>query len=105
MPRETDVIIVGAGAAGLAAAAALGEAGLGVTILEARNRIGGRIFTLHDPLYEAPVELGAEFIHGRPPEIWNLLKRRDVRIREMDGNNWCNALRLLRRGCAATPAE
>jgi len=90
MSRETDVIVVGAGAAGLSAAVALARAGLGVTIFEARERIGGRIFTLRDPVCQAPIELGAEFIHGRPPEIWNLLKAGKVRIREMYGDNWCS---------------
>jgi monoamine oxidase len=66
-----DVVVIGAGAAGLAAARALTRAGLAVTMLEARRRLGGRIHTLHNPLSPVPVELGAEFIHGRPPEIWN----------------------------------
>jgi monoamine oxidase len=66
-----DVLIVGAGAAGLAAARSLTRAGLSVTILEARNRLGGRIHTLQDPLSPVPVELGAEFVHGRAPQIWN----------------------------------
>jgi monoamine oxidase len=61
---------VGAGAAGLAAAVELGQAGLSVTVLEARDRIGGRIFTQSDPSSGAAIELGAEFIHGLPPEIW-----------------------------------
>jgi monoamine oxidase len=83
------VIIIGAGAAGLSAAAALGKAGVSVTLLEARDRIGGRMFTLLDPKLQAPIELGAEFIHGRPHEIWNLLKSHNVQITEMDGDNWC----------------
>jgi len=70
----TDVLIVGAGAAGLAAARALTRAGLHVLILEARHRIGGRIHTLHDPLSPVPIELGAEFIHGKPPEIWSYVE-------------------------------
>jgi monoamine oxidase len=89
MSKDPDVIAIGAGAAGITASIELARAGLAVTILEARDRIGGRIFTLHDPKCQAPVELGAEFIHGRPPEIWNLLKRREIRITEVDGDNWC----------------
>jgi monoamine oxidase len=86
---KPDVIIIGAGAAGVSAATGLASAGLSITLLEARDRIGGRIFTLRDPKLDAPIELGAEFIHGRPPEIFDLLKARQVQIREVDGDNWC----------------
>ncbi len=66
-----DVAVIGAGAAGLVAMRELDRAGISVIGLEARDRIGGRAFTLHDPLSAVPIELGAEFIHGRPPEIFN----------------------------------
>jgi monoamine oxidase len=89
MSNDFDAIIIGAGAAGLTAAAALGDAGLKVVVCEARDRIGGRMFTVHDPVCNAPVEFGAEFIHGKPPETWNLLKRRKIQVREVDGDNWC----------------
>src|SRR5260370_21099896 len=82
MSIAPDIVIIGAGAAGLAAAIELGRAGLAVLMLDARNRIGGRIFTLSDPVCHAPVELGAEFIHGRPPEIWNLLEKRRGRVQK-----------------------
>lgn len=72
---DLDVIIIGAGAAGLAALAELEKAGKDVLCLEARERIGGRICTVHDPLCPVPVELGAEFIHGRPPEVWDIVRR------------------------------
>ncbi len=71
---EVDVLIIGAGAAGLSALRELDRAGVNVLCVEARDRIGGRILTMHDPLSPIPIELGAEFIHGRPPEIWNLVR-------------------------------
>jgi monoamine oxidase len=89
MSKNADVIVVGAGAAGLAAAAELGRSGLSVTILEARDRIGGRMFTQTDPVGNASIEFGAEFIHGRPHEIWKPLQERNVRIEELDGDAWC----------------
>ncbi len=62
--KEHDVIVIGAGAAGLAAAARLAEGGCSVLVLEARDRVGGRIHTRYEPGLTAPVELGAEYIHG-----------------------------------------
>jgi monoamine oxidase len=62
-----DVIIIGAGASGLAAARALDAAGRAVLVLEARERIGGRIWTDHR---YGPVELGAEFVHGDLACTW-----------------------------------
>ena len=56
-----DIIVIGAGISGLAAALDLMRAGMKVEILEARDRIGGRIFTQQDPTLHYPVELGAEF--------------------------------------------
>lgn len=87
MPKENPVVIIGAGAAGLAAAAKLGQAGIPGIVLEARDRIGGRIFTQRDPACDAPIELGAEFIHGLPPEIWGRLD--ESKIEEIEGRNWC----------------
>jgi len=88
MGQDPDVIIVGAGMAGLAARE-LGRGGLSVYVLEARDRIGGRVFTVQDPACSVPIELGAEFIHGRPCEIWDPLEKSDVPITEVDGDNWC----------------
>ena|SRR6266487_5263070 len=89
MSQNPDVIILGAGAAGLSAAIELTRAGLAVSVIEARNRIGGRIFTLRDPVCDAPIELGAEFIHGKPPEIWDLLHRSSLHAKEVSGDIWC----------------
>jgi monoamine oxidase len=60
--------------AGLAATGILKRAGHDVVCLEATDRIGGRILTVHDPLAPIAVELGAEFVHGRPPETWELIR-------------------------------
>jgi monoamine oxidase len=66
--RIADVAIVGGGAAGLAAARDLAAGGLEVVVIEARERLGGRIETLRRPDAAVPVELGAEFVHGTPKE-------------------------------------
>jgi monoamine oxidase len=89
MAKDPAVIIIGAGMAGLAAARELGRASLSVLILEARDRIGGRVCTQHDPAHDGPIELGAEFIHGKPREIWDPLEKAKIEITEVDGDNWC----------------
>jgi len=71
---EYDVIVVGAGAAGLAAAAHLSRNGKSVCVLEARDRIGGRILTVRPRGAAIPLELGAEFIHGESPAIFEQLR-------------------------------
>ncbi len=75
--------------AGLAAALQLGKSGIAVTVLEARDRIGGRVHTLHDPASEIPIELGAEFIHGRAPQILDPLQEAKAEITEVEGDSWC----------------
>jgi monoamine oxidase len=70
-----DVIVIGAGAAGLAAAHELARAGQSVLVLEARDRVGGRCWTRHMPGLEIPVEVGAEFIHGEAKVTFALLKQ------------------------------
>lgn len=79
---ETCVLIVGAGVAGLSAANELAQAGAPVCVLEARQRVGGRIFTINDSVGE-PVELGAEFIHGKAPELWQIIKSARLPVHEV----------------------
>jgi len=90
MAATTDVLVIGAGAAGLSAAGQLASAGLSVAILEARSRLGGRLFTQTDPELNVPIELGAEFIHGLPPEIWAPLQANKTVITEVSGEPWCS---------------
>ena len=87
--NRADVIVIGAGAAGLSAAAELAEAGFSAIVLEARDRIGGRIFTRNDVGQQFPIELGAEFIHGGPPEILDVLRHGKISLNEVSGDNWC----------------
>jgi monoamine oxidase len=54
---------------------------------EARDRIGGRILTLSDAGF--PIELGAEFIHGRAPEIFEALDEFSTAVTEVQGRSWC----------------
>jgi monoamine oxidase len=83
-----DVVIIGAGAAGLAAARALGESGRSVLVLEARDRIGGRIWTRREPDTPTPIELGAEFIHGHIPQTLRLLDDAGEAALHADGSHW-----------------
>ena len=75
---QADVLVIGAGAAGLAAAAELTRAGLAVCVVEARNRVGGRCLTRRLPGIPVPVELGAEFIHGRPEATISRLREAGI---------------------------
>jgi len=86
--RKTDVIIVGAGVSGLAAARALRERGVRVEVLEARDRIGGRIFTHRDPRASVPIELGAEFVHGSAPEVMSIVREAGLLAAEVCGERW-----------------
>jgi len=82
-----DVVVIGAGMAGLTAARSLGEAGLKVLVVEAQDRIGGRIWTRH--IGDEAIELGAEFIHGRPPELWALIDEAGLETYERGGAQIC----------------
>ena len=86
--RGEDVVVIGAGAAGLAAARALHESGVAVTILEARERMGGRIFTQRDPHSGLPIELGAELIHGRADALREIAQAANLRTVEIEGGRW-----------------
>ncbi|WP_441238707.1 flavin monoamine oxidase family protein [Bradyrhizobium sp. 930_D9_N1_4] len=82
------IIIVGAGAAGLMAARELARAGRTVTILEARERCGGRIRPLPVSEFGYPADSGAEFVHGEAPVTRGLLREAGLSLQEIEGTQW-----------------
>ena len=95
--EKLDAIIIGAGAAGLAAAGDLARAGKRIAILEARDRIGGRIDTVHDTTWPLPIERGAEFIHGRPKETFNILSQAAISAYDVVDTHWSKVSGRLKR--------
>src|SRR5687767_8785469 len=85
---KLDVVVIGAGAAGIAAARALHDKGMRPVVLEARERIGGRVWTHRDPRTPVPIELGAEFIHGSAPEIEKILQDAHLPVVDIAGRRW-----------------
>jgi monoamine oxidase len=81
---RVDVLVLGAGMAGLTAARALAERGVRVRVLEAKEHVGGRV---QSQKVEGGgiVELGAEFVHGRAPELWALIDEMGAKTVEREG--------------------
>jgi monoamine oxidase len=86
--RSEHIVIVGAGAAGLMAARELARAGKKVTILEARERCGGRIHPLPASQFGYPADGGAEFVHGEAPVTRALLREAGLLLQEIEGQQW-----------------
>ena len=82
------IVIVGAGAAGLMAGRELARAGKRVTILEARERCGGRIHPLPAAEFGYPADGGAEFVHGEAPVTHALLGEAGLSLQEIEGTLW-----------------
>lgn len=80
--EEHSIVIIGAGASGLAAAQRLRKAGYEALVLEARKRIGGRIWTDRS---RAPVEFGAEFIHGEYATTWEIVREHQIEVQAWNG--------------------
>ena len=91
-----DVVVLGAGMAGLAAAVRLQKAGLRVRVLEARDRVGGRVHTEMDAWSGVAVERGAEFVQGRPPSLIGLAKQHRFTLLKHEGSQWLGGAGGLR---------
>lgn len=93
--EDLDVIVIGAGVAGLAAARELTDGGKKVVVVEARDRIGGRMFTDRTSM-SVPIELGCQYIHGEHASTWDLVRKLGltthqatlVAARERPGGPW-----------------
>jgi monoamine oxidase len=89
MNAETfDIIIVGAGAAGLMAALELATAGKNVAVIEAKAHTGGRMLCIQDAATGTVVQLGAEFVHGNLPLTKSLLQQAGALTHEIKGSIW-----------------
>ena len=76
-----SILVIGGGIAGLAAALELQQQGWPVTLIEARRRLGGRIYTFAGD--GAPLDLGAEFIHGRSEILWRVIQTAGLQTQEV----------------------
>src|SRR5437879_3480440 len=83
-----DFLVVGAGAAGLMTARQLSRAGNRVTILEARDRCGGRIYPLPAEEFGYPAEGGAEFVHGAAPMTRAVMREARLSLSPHRGTRW-----------------
>jgi monoamine oxidase len=84
----TNFLIVGAGAAGLMIARELARAGKRVTVVEARDRCGGRIYPLPTQEFGYKAEGGAEFVHGAAPVTRTLMREAGLSLLPRAGTRW-----------------
>src|SRR3989449_11225103 len=93
-----DTIVIGAGAGGLAAARSLAGRSVRVLVLEAQDRVGGRVWSRPAARNATPAELGAEFIHGRGEFTTQLLREAGAAAIDTGGEGWtCSKDGELRR--------
>jgi monoamine oxidase len=99
----THFIVVGAGAAGLMTARELARAGRRVTILEARDRCGGRIWPLPPEEFGYPAEGGPEFVHGAAPVTRALMREARLSLQPRGGTRWSTRTGALSPDEPSTP--
>ena len=88
-PRHfTHFLVVGAGAAGLMTARELARAGRQVTILDARDRYGGRVYPLPAQEFGYPAKGGAEFVHGAAPVTRALMRKARLSLSSREDTRW-----------------
>jgi monoamine oxidase len=100
MRAPWDAVIIGAGASGLAAARTLRGMGARTLVLEARDRIGGRVLSVCSPKLDLPVELGAEFVHGLAPETLALARELKLPVVDVPASHYVANGRRLSRASA-----
>jgi monoamine oxidase len=99
----THFVVIGAGAAGLMTARELARAGKRVTILEARERCGGRIWPLPPEEFGYPAEGGPEFVHGAAPVTRALMREAQLSLQPRGGTRWSTRNGALKPDESSTP--
>ena len=99
----THFVVIGAGAAGLMTARELARAGKRVTILEARDRCGGRIWPLPPEEFGYPAEGGPEFVHGAAPVTRALMREAQLSLQPRGGTRWSTRNGALKPDESSTP--
>ena len=103
--QSTHFLVVGAGAAGLMTARELARAGRQVTVIEARQRCGGRIYPLPAEAFGYPAEGGAEFVHGAAPVTRAVMREAQLSLLPRAGTRWSARSGTLRRDEASFAHE